>query len=86
MNTTSSGGRSPWNFITFVFRIADKSLRAMDTVTSPILAPEFQFEAPDIAVMTVLDSDKELDVTDPKFRKSIRLPLGDAFKKMKKEN
>ena len=82
LTTTSAGGHSPWHFKTFVFCVADKSLRYMDDTTGSVLDPSCHFEAPDVAVMTVRDDTHEL--FEPGDRKIIKVPLGEMVKKMKK--
>ena len=82
LTTTSSGGHSPYRFDAFVFCIADKSLRRMDSVTGTVLDSAFHFEEPDVAVMTVRDRAHEL--LEPGDRKIVKVPLHEAAKKMKK--
>jgi hypothetical protein len=83
ITTTSSGGHSPYHFKAYVFCVADRSLRYMDDVTDTVLAPDFSFEPPDIAVMTVADRAHEL--FEPGDRKTIKVPLHEAVKRMKRE-
>ena len=76
--TASSGGHSPWHFKTFVFCAADKSFRDVETASgAPVGAPEFRFEAPDVAV---------LGLHDPAggSPREIKLPLGKAAQKMER--
>lgn len=82
LTTTSAGGHSPYHFETFVFCVSDKSLRYMDDVTGIVLDSAFHFETPDVAVMTVRDSTHEM--FEPGDRKTVKVPLRGAVKKMKK--
>ena len=79
--TASSGGHSPWHFKTFVFCVADKSFRDAEDVTGgAVIASEFQFETPDVAVLTVMDT------AHPESRagKKVEVPLGKKSPKMKR--
>jgi len=76
--TASSGGHSPWHFKTFVFCAADNSFRDVETAAgSPVGAPDFRFEPPDIAVLRLHDPSGR----DPK---QIKLPLGKTAQKMER--
>ncbi len=77
----SSGGHSPWHFNTFVFCVADKSFRDVEDVTGgAIIAPEFQFEAPDIAVLTAMDTAHP----DSRTGKQVKVPLAKKSTEMKR--
>ena len=82
LTTTSSGGHRPYHFQSFVFCVADKSLHYMDSSIGMVLDSEFHFEAPDVAVMTVHDGLH--DALAPEGRKTIKIALHEAIKKMKK--
>ena len=82
LTTTSSGGHRPYHFQSFVFCVADKSLRYMDSSIGMVLDSEFYFEEPDVAVMTVRAGSR--DPLDPEGHKTVKIALHEAIKKMKK--
>ena len=53
--TVNSHGQSPWNFTAYVFSTARHGFRRLDDVVGDVTDPDFQFEAPDIVVFSVLD-------------------------------
>ena len=76
--TTSSGGHSPWHFETYVFCVADASFRDLETgAKATVGAPDFHFETPDIAVLTV-------NVVPAESVKEIKLPLAKATQQMER--
>ena len=55
--TASSGGHSPWHFKTFLYRASDKTFRDVEGITGGgVIAAEFHFEPPDVAVLTIHDT------------------------------
>jgi hypothetical protein len=53
MTTASSGGHSPWNFQSYVFCVADRTIRYMDETIGTVLNPDFKFVGPHMVTMTV---------------------------------
>jgi len=45
LTTVSSGGHSPWHFDSYVFCVADRTVRYMDGTIGPVVKPDFQFIA-----------------------------------------
>jgi hypothetical protein len=81
-STTSSGGHSPWHFWTYVFSVADKTLRRVDDFAGPITDAKFHFELPDILVVQVRDYEHELG--QPGESKTMKVRLHEVFRKMPK--
>ena len=80
ITTTSSGGHSPYHFKSYLFCMADQSLRYIDDgIRETVGAPEIQFEAPDIAILQVLDHTEDLG--DFRTRPE-KLPLHELFASM----
>jgi hypothetical protein len=74
--TASSGGHSPWHFKTYVYCVADKSFRDVESAAGgSIGAAEFRFEPPDVAVLQLHQPDS--DTTKP-----IKIALGKAMQHM----
>jgi len=78
--TVSSGGHSPWHFDSYVFRLSDLSFHYMDDVIGCVINPDFAFEAPSIAVMTIHDFSTGLDA--PGAPKSVKVDLAKEVSKM----
>jgi hypothetical protein len=76
--TASSGGHSPWHSRTFVFCMADKSFRDVESSVGSVVSPKFHFEPPDVAVMTVRKGDSP--------ERETRTPLGKAIRDMLRIN
>jgi hypothetical protein len=58
----SRGAHSGWHSTPFVYRAADRSFKIdVEEVSGTVIDPEFHFESPDIAVLTVLDEDARRD-------------------------
>lgn len=83
ITTESSGGHSPTYLKSYVFCMADKSLRYIDpdVIDHGIVAPEIDFEAPDIAILQVFDHEDDQQEDDPKTR-PVKLPLRGLFEKL----
>ncbi len=83
ITTQSSGGHSPTYFKSYVFCMADKSLRYLDPaiIGNGIVAAEIDFEAPDVAILEVFDRDVDQQADDPKTR-PVKLPLHELFEKL----
>jgi hypothetical protein len=78
--TTSSGGHSPWHYNAFVFCVADKSFRYMDDTIGSVVAPDFRFEPPDVAIMTIPDRTAE---NEPMKTQQRKIPLAKTFQQAK---
>jgi hypothetical protein len=55
--TKNSGGHSPWHVPAFLFCVADKSFRDVDAAIGYVVAPQFRFEPPDVAVLEIKKGD-----------------------------
>jgi hypothetical protein len=76
--TASSGGHLPWHFKTYVYCVADKSFRDVESVAGgSIGAAEFHFESPDVAVL-------QLHQPDGDAPKPIRIALDKAMERMER--
>ena len=74
--TVSSGGHSPWHVNTYLYCVADKSFRDVESaVHATVGATEFDFEPPNIAVLKI----NEVLVGSVK---QIKVPLGKASQEM----
>jgi hypothetical protein len=84
LTTLSSGGHSPWHFTTFVFCVADRSLRRMDDLIGPITSPDFHFEPPSIVVVRVRDYTRKFG--ESADSQTVKVPLQQTYRKMHKLN
>jgi len=82
MSTVSSDGHSPWNFETFVFSVADKSLRCMDDLVGPITSSDFHFELPSTLVVRIRG--KASKAGESNDSKTVMVSLEKSFCKMHK--
>ena len=79
---TSPGGHSPWHFKTYLYCVSDKTFRKVEDVTGgSVIAPEFQFEPPDIATLTIQDA-AGLSDRPQMAPKQIKISLAKFVKKM----
>ncbi|MDB6079564.1 MAG: hypothetical protein JWO82_3311 [Akkermansiaceae bacterium] len=78
MTTVSSGGHNPYRFDTYVYAVADRSLRIMADVSTErqVGDSDFKFEGSDIAVMDMKGFEEP--------SKIVKVPLGEEVPKMKK--
>jgi hypothetical protein len=53
MTTASSGGHSLWHFESYVFCVADRTVRYMDNTIGTVLKPDFKFVGSHVVAMTV---------------------------------
>jgi hypothetical protein len=72
--TASSGGHQPWHAPAFLFCASDNSFRDVESAIGTVVSPDFRFEPPDIAVMTVKKGD-EADA-------EVKVPLAKAMHDM----
>ncbi len=78
LTTVSAGGHSPWHFNSYVYSVADKSLRYMDDVVGLVGAADFKFVDPHTVSMKVVGPDMDTDNPKPHD-----IDLDQAVKKMK---
>lgn len=72
--TSSSGGHSPWHSAAFLYCAADKSFRDVEAAIGTVVSPEFRFEPPDVAIITVKNADAP--------EEEIKVPLGKTVDRM----
>ena len=84
LTTTSSGGHSPWHYKTYVFSVADKSLRYADDTIGQVTSEDFHFEPPNTVVLRVRDYDHEYGTPDDS--KAVKVSLEKTYRKMPKPN
>ncbi len=79
----SRGGHGGWHFETFVYCAGDHSFRGdLEDVFGNVLAPNFRFESPDIAVLTVSDDQASSTAGEEPPTKQVRVSLGKVVDKL----
>ena len=57
LTTVSSGGHSPWHFMTYVFSVAAKRVVCLDDVMGPVVDSDFKLEDPHSATFQIGKTD-----------------------------
>jgi len=79
----SRGGHGGWHFETFVYCAGDHSFRGdLEDVFGNVLAPDFGFESPDIAVLTVSDDQAPSTAGEDPPTKQVKVSLGKVVDKL----
>ena len=79
----SRGAHGGWHFATFVYCAGDHSFRGdLEDVLGNVLAPDFRFESPDIAVLTVSDDQAPSTPGEEPPTKQVRVSLGKVVDKL----
>lgn len=79
-STSSPGGHSPWHFNTYVFCVADKSFRDLESgAGGAVTDANFAFEEPNTVVLTVQDPSADGGGAS----KTVRIPLSKKCEKLK---
>jgi uncharacterized repeat protein (TIGR03803 family) len=79
----SRGGHGGWHFETFVYCARDHSFRGdLEDVFGNVLAPDFGFESPDIAVLTVSDDQAPSTAGEEPPTKQVKVSLGKVVDKL----
>ncbi len=79
----SRGAHGGWHYATFVYCAGDHSFRGdLEDVFGNVLAPNFHFESPDIAVLTVSDDQAPSTAGEEPPTKQVRVTLGKVVDKL----
>jgi hypothetical protein len=79
----SRGGHGGWHFETFVYCAGDHSFRGdLEDVFGNVLAPDFRFDSPDIAVLTVSDDQAPSTAGEEPPTKQVKVSLGKVVDKL----
>ena len=79
----SRGGHGGWHFETFVYCAGDHSFRGdLEDVFGNVLAPDFRFDSPDIAVLTVSDDQVPSTAGEEPPTKQVKVSLGKVVDKL----
>ena len=79
----SRGAHGGWHFATFVYCAGDHSFRGdLEDVLGNVLAPDFRFDSPDIAVLTVSDDQAPSTPGEEPPTKQVRVSLGKVVDKL----
>lgn len=79
----SRGAHGGWHYATFVYCAGDHSFRGdLEDVFGNVLAPDFHFEPPDIAVLTVSDDPAPSTAGEEPPTKQVRVTLGKVVDKL----
>jgi hypothetical protein len=75
------GAHGGGHFEPFVYCVGDHSFRSdLERVSGDVIAPEFRFDSPDIAVLTVRDDDAPSEEEMPS--KQVKITLGKVVDRM----
>lgn len=70
------GAHGGWHFAPFVYCAADHSFRSgLEDKSGDVVAAEFRFDSPDIAVLTILDKDAPSPSTEEMPSKEVKVSL-----------
>ena len=79
-STSSPGGHSPWHFNTYVFCVADKSFRDLESGAGGLVTDaNFAFEEPNTVVLTVQDPSADGGGAP----KTVKIQLSEKCEKLK---
>jgi tetratricopeptide (TPR) repeat protein len=79
----SRGGHGGWHFQMFVYCAGDHSFRGdLEDVFGNVLAPDFRFDSPDIAVLTVSDDQAPSTAGEEPPTKQVKVSLGKVVDKL----
>jgi hypothetical protein len=79
----SRGAHGGWHYATFVYCAGDHSFRGdLEDVFGNVLAPDFGFESPDIAVLTVSDDQAPSTPGEEWPSKQLKVSLGKVVNKI----
>jgi hypothetical protein len=79
----SRGAHGGWHYATFVYCAGDHSFRGdLEDVFGNVLAPDFHFGSPDVAVLTASDYQAPSTAGEDPPTKQLRVSLGEVVNKL----